>query len=450
MQGFSEEFWRRCNSLSSFYVSALSIYPMREILSNGFFDESRLFFAAAPRARRAAHKMLGKCRVAGITFLQEQIGPGKRSMRTGRFADYGIQTSDARREDLPLGNGARPRMHPRHRDRRDTVVLARPPLDGEARDDRALAQDADPRARFDRHQGILRAEPHLRPARRDTGPRAEDLSRRRGSPLLSSQRHRHPAALRDRMEGPHPLEPGAGREHDNAADIDRSLSQQEGADLPPQDQGSAPRIQDRAHLLEGRDTRDVSQPDLFRRRNVRDRSRVEEVLRKIGEGYRAQPDGAARGASEESRRIQSVHEPGTRRQARESRARRDGGIPRHHEGAAGFAARAFARSREEGLGQPGFRGLLRRVRPPDSRGEIRSAFDLSGRLHGLHDPRREAAARGGDEPRAMDHGARDGLRAQAHSRPLRGRRRPRGEDRLPITCRRLSWPSIRATGISSP
>ena len=75
--------------------------------------------------------------------------------------------------------------------------------------------------------------------------------------------------------------PSAGRLDHHAAGREELPAHQRG-ELRAQDQGSAARAEDRAHLFEGQDPRALSQRNLSRARRLRRRRRVAPLLRQVG------------------------------------------------------------------------------------------------------------------------------------------------------------------------
>ena len=219
------------------------------------------------------------------------------------------------------------------------------------------------------------------------------------------------------MEGPPPLEPPRGCEHDHATAIEGPLPHQ-GTDLPAQDQGSAAGAQDRTHLFQGRDPRALYEPDLFRRRNLRHRSGLEKILRKIGRRARAPSDGAPRRTEQESRRLQSLHASRAGAAAEKRRPRRHARIRGHRRSGARYAQGQGARRRAAGIGKGRFRLLLHRVHPAEARGQVRVGGDLQGGLHRLHDPRSKPAARRGGQPRDLCRADRGRGEIRIHARRL--------------------------------
>ncbi len=73
----------------------------------------------------------------------------------------------------------------------------------------------------------------------------------------------------------------AGRLHHHAAGREELPAHQRG-ELRAQDQGSAARAEDRAHLFEGQDPRALSQRNLSRPRRLRGRCRIAALFRQVG------------------------------------------------------------------------------------------------------------------------------------------------------------------------
>ena len=99
--------------------------------------------------------------------------------------------------------------------------------------------------------------------------------------------------------------PPAGRLHHHPAGRQELPAHQRGV-APAQDQGSAARAQDRAHLFEGQDPRALPQRDLSRPRRLRRRRRLAALFRQVGARTDHRGGGLSRRAAEGAEQLQSV------------------------------------------------------------------------------------------------------------------------------------------------
>ncbi len=172
---------------------------------------------------------------------------------------------------------------------------------------------------------------------------AEGLHRHRGPPLLFALRRRpdrHPA------RGGH--QRPASRRLAGRLDADPAARQEPvpdpGAHAAAQAAGSRTRALAGAQAFQGRDSRTLSQPGLFRLRRLWRRGGGAALFRQVGQ------ERHARGSRDAGRprqiAVAAGAEPqsGRRREARPDRARRDGGRQVHHRGAGAGLDRPSLRS----------------------------------------------------------------------------------------------------------
>ena len=236
----------------------------------------------------------------------------------------------------------------------------------------------------------------------------------------------HGAELRHRP-------PSAGRLDHHAAGREELPAHQRG-ELRAQDQGSAARAEDRAHLLEGQDPRAVSQRDLSRARRLRRRGGLAALLRQVGARADARRSRLSRGAAEGAEQLSSVPPARARDRAAQLRARSHGrrSLPQargRREGEEGPARRHDADDRRAHLRG----GVFRRGSAPRPQRPLRREEALRGRPFGAHHARSEAA----------------GQRAQGlHRRLGEVRREPRLSRRGPEArhLRRLGHQARRSEG----
>ena len=201
---------------------------------------------------------------------------------------------------------------------------------------RLRAAGDDPGARRRRLAG--RRIRHPAPALHPDPGRAEDgdqrLPRRRGQEFLRAQRprlHRHRPRRRALCPELRTRPPAAGRLHHHPAGR-QELPADQRAFGRAQDQGSAARAQDRAHLFEGEDPRALSQRNLSRPRRLRRRRRLAALFRQVGARAHRRGSRLSCGAAEGAQQLQSVPPARARDRTAQLRHRPDGGVGRDQAG----------------------------------------------------------------------------------------------------------------------
>ena len=154
--------------------------------------------------------------------------------------------------------------------------------------------------------------------------------RRRGPRVLPAHRPQHPAHRRHAGQG-HRRAPPARRQHADAAARPQAVPHRR-QDLGAEDPRGDPRDPDREALHEAGDLHALLQPDVFRPRRLRRRSRRAPLLRQIGEGRHARGSRHDRRDPAGQRPAEPVRQPGRGDAAAELHAGADGRRRLHHRG----------------------------------------------------------------------------------------------------------------------
>ena len=169
----------------------------------------------------------------------------------------------------------------------------------------------------------IQAVPKLRHQRLPRG-RGQEFLRAWRPRLLRHRARRHAvrAELRHRP-------PSAGRLDHHPAGRQELPADQRGV-VHPQDQGSAARDEDRAHLFQGQDPRALSQRNLSRLRRLRHRGRLAPLFRQVGARTDDRGSRLSRGAAEGAHQLPSVPPARARDRAAQLRHRSHGRERLHH------------------------------------------------------------------------------------------------------------------------
>ena len=152
----------------------------------------------------------------------------------------------------------------------------------------------------------IQADPQARPQRLHLG-RGQELLRASRARFRRHLPRRH-GLCAERRQGT----PPAGRFHHHPAGGQELPPDQRGV-VRPQDQGSAARAQDRAHLQQGAHPRALSERDLSRLQRLWRRRRLAALLRQVGERAHGRRGGLSRRAPQGAERPAPVPQPRPRR-----------------------------------------------------------------------------------------------------------------------------------------
>ena len=235
-------------------------------------------------------------------------------------------------------------------------------------------------------------DPQARAATPSSRPRTRASTTTAGS---TSPASRVPALLLVQNYGIGP--PAAGRLHDHAAGREELPAHQRG-ELRAQDQGSAARAEDRAHLFEGQDPRALSQRNLSRLQRLRRRRRLAALLRQVGARADAGGSRLSRRPAEGAEQLSPVPPARARDRAPQLRARPHGrgqlpqarGRREVEEGAARRHAASDRRAYLRG-------GIFRRGSAPRPQRALRREEAVRGRAVGAHHARSETAVDGAQD-----------------------------------------------------
>ncbi len=158
------------------------------------------------------------------------------------------------------------------------VLRARSPQHGASREHRTLGEDPDLRRRQHARRRVLRAEPRSRPARRhprSTSRTRSSRSRTAGSIRTGASTASGSFARYSRICAPAASSRGRARSRSSSLATSSPCSTCRSRERSRRRSSRS----DRGRLLEGRDPRDVLEPDQLRVRRVRGRSRHARVFR---------------------------------------------------------------------------------------------------------------------------------------------------------------------------